>query len=179
MTATIPKERRMTTETPIDQQARASELGSTELSISRLSRSPRAVRLALHDDPTPLPISLVAAALCLTVGLVHLQDQGGFLGNVTPEWMAIGYYAVEVGAAITIPFIIRQKIAGPVLAALVSIGPFVGYILSRSVGLPGDPGDVGNWGYTLGTVSLVVEGMLFLLSLSALLRAGALKPWRR
>jgi hypothetical protein len=66
-----------------------------------------------------------------------------------------------------------------VLAALVSIGPFVGYILSRSVGLPGDPGDVGNWGYTLGTVSLVVEGMLFLLSLSALLRAGALKPWRR
>jgi hypothetical protein len=128
----------------------------------------------LADQHVPTSVGAGAAlrsALCLTVGLVHVQDQGGFLGDVTPQWIKLGYYSVEVGAAITIPFIIRQKTAGWVLAALVSIGPFVAYILSRSVGLPGDPGDVGNWGYTLGTVSLVVEGVLFLLSAYAIGRA--------
>jgi hypothetical protein len=136
----------------------------------------RLVRFALADDPSPLLLSLVAAALCLTVGLVHVQDQGGFLGDVTPQWIKWGYYSVEVGAAITIPLIIRQKTAGWLLAALVSIGPFVSYILSRSVGLPGDSGDVGNWGYKLGIVSLVAEGSLFLLSAFALWRAAG--AWR-
>ena len=86
--------------------------------------------------------------------------------------MKVGYYAVEVGAAICIPFVLRNRTAGWGLAALVSIGPFIAYILSRSVGLPGDPGDVGNWGYTLGTVSLAVEGALFVLSTTCLLRAS-------
>jgi hypothetical protein len=128
------------------------------------------VRIALSDDRTPLPYSLAAFALLLAVGLVHVQDQGGFIGGVTPLYMAIGYYVVEVGAAITIPLVLRNKSAGWVLAALFSAGPFIAYILSRTVGLPGDPGDVGNWGYTLGTVSLVVEGTLFLLCAVRLLR---------
>jgi hypothetical protein len=133
----------------------------------------RLTGMARVDDATPFPIALFAAALCVAIGLVHIQDQGGFLGNVTPEWIAIGYYSIEVAAAITIPFLIRQKAAGWILAALVSIGPFIAYILSRTVGLPGDPGDVGNWGYTLGTVSLIVEGTLFIVSVASLARAAS------
>jgi hypothetical protein len=49
-----------------------------------------------------------------------------------------------------------------------TIGPFVGYVLSRTVGVPGDPGDVGNWGYTLGTVSLVVEGTFVVIAVVVL-----------
>jgi hypothetical protein len=128
------------------------------------------VGLVLSHDRTPLPFSLAAFVLLLAVGLVHVQDQGGFIGSVTPLYMALGYYAVEVGAAITIPLVLRNKTAGWMLAALVSIGPFVAYILSRTVGLPGDPGDVGNWGYRLGTVSLIVEGTLFVLCVFRLLR---------
>jgi hypothetical protein len=169
----------MTIDAPADQRARTPDQAVAEPSNSALALSARSVRFALGHDPTPLPISLIAAALCLTVGLVHVQDQGGFLGSVTPEWIAIGYYSVEVGAAITIPFIIRQKVAGWVLAALVSIGPFIAYILSRSVGLPGDPGDVDNWGYTLGTVSLVVEGALFLLAALGLLRVATARRHRQ
>ena len=37
------------------------------------------------------------------------------------------------------------------------VGPFVAYVLSRTVGVPGDPGDVGNWGYWVGTVSLLAQ----------------------
>lgn len=59
----------------------------------------------------------------------------------------------------------RLAAAGVLLGA----GPFVAYVLSRSVGVPGDPGDVGNWGYWVGTVSLFVEAALVTLSVSMLL----------
>jgi hypothetical protein len=51
---------------------------------------------------------------------------------------------------------------------LLGVGPFIGYVASRSVGVPGDSGDVGNWGYWVGTVSLFVEGALVVLSLTVL-----------
>jgi hypothetical protein len=154
-----------------DRDVRPSQ--GSRLSLGRSS----VLNLARSEDTVPLPISVTAFALLLAVGLVHIQDQGGFIGNVTPLYMAIGYYVVEIGAAITIPFVLRKKTAAWVLSALLSIGPFIAYILSRSVGLPGDPGDVGNWGYLLGTVSLVVEGSLFILSVACLLRA--VSAWRR
>jgi hypothetical protein len=52
---------------------------------------------------------------------------------------------------------------------LLGVGPFAAYVLSRSVGVPGDPGDVGNWGYWVGTVSLFVEAGLVALSVSMLI----------
>lgn len=42
----------------------------------------------------------------------------------------------------------------------------IAYVLSRTTGIPGDSGDIGNWGYMLGTVSLIVEGSLFLIAVS-------------
>jgi hypothetical protein len=52
---------------------------------------------------------------------------------------------------------------------LLGVGPFLGYVASRSVGVPGDHGDIGNWGYWVGTVSLVVEAALIVLSAGMLL----------
>jgi hypothetical protein len=109
--------------------------------------------------------------LCLAIAVIHVQDQGGFLGNVTPEWIAIGYYLVEASAAITALLFARQASVAWILGLAVSGGPAVAYLLSRSVGLPGDSGDIGNWGYVLGTVSLIVEGALFALCATVLIRA--------
>ena len=53
--------------------------------------------------------------------------------------------------------------------ALLGTAPFLGYIASRTVGVPGDSADVGNWGYWVGTVSLLVEAALVILSVSMLL----------
>ena len=153
-----------------DRYARASELGPARPRSSVLS-------LALSDDAAPFAVSLAAFVLLLAVGLVHIEDQGGFIGNVTPLYMAVGYYFVEIAAAITIPLILRKRTGAWALAALVSIGPCIAYIFSRTIGLPGDPGDVGNWGYELGTVSLIAEGTLFVLSTVCLLRA--VSAWRR
>jgi hypothetical protein len=122
-------------------------------------------------DLAPLPVCLLAAGLCLTIAVIHIQDQGGFLGNVTPEWIAIGYYAVEAVAAITALLFARQQAVAWLLGLAVSGGPFGAYVLSRSVGLPGDSADIGNWGYVLGMVSLIVEGALFVLCAIVILRA--------
>ena len=64
---------------------------------------------------------------------------------------------------------------------LLGAGPLIGYVASRTVGLPGDHGDVGNWGYWVGTVSLFVEAALIVLSLTMLLSylAQRAQPWPR
>ena len=51
-----------------------------------------------------------------------------------------------------------------------------GYLLSRTGSLPGDSGDVGNWGYLLGTVSLIVEGGFVVLAVISLTRIG--RAWQ-
>ena len=130
-------------------------------------------RLSANADSTPLAICFIGSMLCLAVGLIHIQDQGGFLGDQSPAWIAVGYYVVEIVAGIAALLLARQQLLGWVLGVGISAGPAIAYILSRSVGLPGDSGDIGNWGYTLGTVSLVVEGLLLVLSVTALARAAA------
>jgi hypothetical protein len=52
------------------------------------------------------------------------------------------------------------------------VGPFIAYINSRTVGLPGIPQDIGNWGYWVGAVSPAVDGALVVLSI------GMLPAWR-
>jgi hypothetical protein len=166
----MSSERHRPTVRAVNQPATATAEARARNSAVRLLATP-IIRLALAEDTTPLPIILVAAGLCLGVGLVHLQDQGGFLGSESPIGIAIGYYAVEIIGAITIGFLLRQKVFGWLLGTAISFGPFVAYILSRTTGIPGDSGDIGNWGYTLGTVSLVIEGTLLVLSVAGLRRA--------
>ena len=59
---------------------------------------------------------------------------------------------------------------------LLGAGPFAAYIASRTVGVPGDRGDVGNWGYWLGTVSLLVEAALVMLGTGMLLALRQRSP---
>ncbi len=124
------------------------------------------------------------ALLALAVSAVHIADQGGISAFTSPDWIGWSYRIIEVGGAVTalallVPrpaWLTASAWAGWAAGALLGLGPFTAYILSRSVGLPGDPGDVGNWGYWVGTVSLFIEAALVVLSVSMLLyqrQAGA------
>jgi hypothetical protein len=108
----------------------------------------------------------------MAVAIIHLEDQGGVLGTVTPVWMRYGYYLVEISNAIAAALLIRGKVMGWVLGLAATIGPMTAYILSRTVGVPGDPGDIGRWGYRLGTMSLLVERTFILLAVISLWRIG-------
>jgi len=140
-------------------------------SETRAHSTERPATLLLADDKrTPVPVLAIAAGLALAVAIIHLQDQGGLLGSQSPTYLRDGYYMVEIGSTLAAGLLVRGKIVGWVLGLAATIGPMTGYLLSRSVGIPGDPGDVGNWGYLLGAVSLVVEGTFIVIAAIALWR---------
>ena len=129
-----------------------------------------------------ITVRVAGAMLALAVAAVHVADQGGVTALASPGWVGWGYRFIEAGGAATALVLLLHRPAlllrrpawlGPAWAgwaagALLGAGPFAAYILSRTVGLPGDHGDVGNWGYWVGTVSLLVEAALVALSVSML-----------
>jgi hypothetical protein len=140
-------------------------------SVTQTSSGQRVTRFILSDDTqTAVPFLVLGAGLALAIAIIHLQDQGGLLGDQSPAWLKYGYYMVEISSTISAALIIRGKTIGWLLGLASSIGPMAGYIMSRTVGVPGDPGDVGNWGYLLGTVSLIVEGSFIVLAVICLTR---------
>jgi hypothetical protein len=116
---------------------------------------------------------LPTAMLAITVAVIHVLDQGGITNYAGPPWwLGGGYWAVEIGGVVTtLALVIAPRWMPAWIAAfLVGFGPFVAYLLTRMVGLPGDPGDFGNWSDPLGTASLFVEVTLMFLAASTLLR---------
>ncbi|MFB7663543.1 hypothetical protein ACFC1R_06265 [Kitasatospora sp. NPDC056138] len=131
-------------------------------------------------------LSLAAAALCLAVSWIHVQDQGGFPGDKTPGYMATGYYLLEAAGVLCAALLLtgvarrRQSALTWLLAAAVALGPLLGYLLSRGPGLPGYDDDRGNWTEPLGLISLAVEGVLLVLALVGLrTTARTAAPGRR
>jgi hypothetical protein len=116
-------------------------------------------------------VRLVGALLALAVSTVHVADQGGITALNSPDWIGWSYRLIEVGGVLTAIALLLPwaRWLGWAAGVLLGFGPFVAYILSRSVGVPGDPGDVGNWGYWVGTLSLVVEAALMVLCVTMLL----------
>lgn len=121
-----------------------------------------------------------AALLCLAVTVIHVVDQGGVPGSKEPRYVGVGYYVLEVAGIVAAALLVwSASRAGWLLAAGVALGPLVGYVLSRGPGLPDYTDDVGNWGEPLGVVSLIVEGALLLLALTAVARKSGPVPTRR
>ena len=126
-------------------------------------------------------VRFAGAMLALAVTTVHVADQGGVTALNSPDWIGWGYRIIEVGGILTALVLLVPRPprlgaarllpawAGWAAGVLLGVGPFVAYVLSRTVGVPGDPGDVGNWGYWVGTVSLLVEAALVTISVSMLL----------
>src|SRR5437588_656890 len=79
-----------------------------------------------------------------------------------PAYMGLGYWALEATALAVAGMLLARirPLASWFLAVGVAAGPLVGFILTRTVGLPNAMDDRGNWSETLGVVSLVVEGAL-------------------
>jgi hypothetical protein len=138
-----------------------------------------AVRSASEVNRVTVPdvtVRIAGAMLALAVTTVHVADQGGVSAFASPGWIGWGYRIVEVGGLLTALVLLLPRLvrlvpawAGWAAGVLLGVGPFVAYVLSRTVGVPGDPGDIGNWGYWVGTLSLLVEAALIVLSISMLL----------
>jgi hypothetical protein len=118
-----------------------------------------------------ISIALVGALLALAVAAVHVADQGSITALNSPHWIGWGYRLIEVGGVLTAIALLvgRPAWLGWAAGVLLGAGPFIAYVASRSIGVPGDHPDVGNWGDWVGTVSLFIEAALIVLSVSMLL----------
>jgi hypothetical protein len=116
-------------------------------------------------------IRIVAALLALGIAAAHVADQGSVTAFTSPDWLGWSYRLIEAGGVATALALLLPRPAWPGWAAgaLLGIAPLLGYLASRTFGVPGDSGDVGNWGDWVGTVSLLLEAALFVLSVSMLM----------
>jgi len=109
-------------------------------------------------------VARAAAVVALAgVALIHVLDAPNTFSEV--PYIGWLYVALIAGSVLTAGALIRASDTRAWLAAaLLPLGAIVGFTLTRTVGLPGDTGDIGNWAEPLGMASLFVEGSLVALS---------------
>ena len=113
-------------------------------------------------------VARAAAVVGLSsIGLIHLLDiPGKFTDAPYMGWLYVGLIVGSVGVAAVL--IERHDRRAWAAAAAVAVAPLVGYVLTRTVGLPQARDDIGNWAEPLGLASLFVEGLVLFVSLVAL-----------
>jgi hypothetical protein len=110
---------------------------------------------------------LMGAGISLIVGLIHLINSPGDLAE--GSYTGPLYLATFFGALAAAVGIYRGRSWGWSMGALVSVGAFVGYVISRTVGLPGLPVEE-EWLEPLGVLSLIVEALFVGLYLTVFVR---------
>ena len=116
----------------------------------------------------------VGVAGLLAIGLIHLLDvQGKFSETPYMAWMYIG---LMIGCIFVAAELVRtgSRLAWAAAGGLAASAA-IGYVLTRTVGLPQAHGDVGNWSEPLGLASLLAEGLLVVLSAAMVTARRALR----
>jgi len=108
------------------------------------------------------------------VALIHLLDSGSKFGE-TPYifWMYVGLMV----ASLTVAGLLLHTESWRTWALVGGLAGMtvLGYVLSRTTGLPRASADVGNWSEPLGLASLFIEGCIVAL---ALYRLFMMRPVR-
>ena len=102
------------------------------------------------------------------IGVIHLLDSIGKYGETRYLfWMYIALIAGSIVVAGAVLFT-RSRTAFLAAAGLAGSAA-IGYVLSRTTGLPNANGDIGNWTEPLGLASLFVEGSVVAVATAAFL----------
>ncbi|MEA2412216.1 MAG: hypothetical protein QOC77_2777 [Thermoleophilaceae bacterium] len=109
--------------------------------------------------------AVVAVGLA-SIGVIHLVDAIGKYGETRYLfWM---YIALIVGCLVVAGAVLFTRMRIALLAAAgLAASAAVGYVLSRTTGLPQASGDIGNWTEPLGLASLFVEGSVAAVAIGA------------
>ncbi len=84
------------------------------------------------------------------------------LSSKTDEtsYLGFGYMLLVAAGLVAIVLMSHRDRRGWMLAGALSTATIVGFVLTRTTGLPGAHGDIGNWGETLAVWSLLAEGFV-------------------
>ncbi len=134
-----------------------------------LPRVPAEWTAELHRPALPLDPAVRAAGAIglLTIGVIHvLEIQGQLSGAV---WLTAGFCLLAVAAPIAgLWLLARPSPAAWQFSGLVCLFAAGGYILTRSLPVPGDTGDDGNWLEPLGVAALFTEVIVVILTVLVL-----------
>jgi hypothetical protein len=113
--------------------------------------------------PTEYLARTAAAVALAGVAIIHVVD----LPDTLQETPLIGdsYYFLIAAAVLAAFWLISvsSKLAWA-SADLVASAAILGYVLSRTTGLPGDRVDLGNWNCALGIAAISTEALIVLLA---------------
>ena len=106
-------------------------------------------------------LRMVAVVAIVATGLIHLATARDSFGEAT--YKGLLFVANGVGALVAAVGVYRDRAYwGWLLGALVAGGAFLGYVISRTVGLPGLPAEPDAWFEPLGVASLVAEAVFLI-----------------
>jgi hypothetical protein len=135
----------------------------------------------LHHLARDIATRATVAVGLAAIGVIHLLDSiGKYSETRYLFWMYIALIAGSIGVAGAVLFT-RSRAAFLAAAGLAGAAA-LGYVLSRTTGLPNANGDIGNWTEPLGLASLFVEGSVVAVAGAAYFltgRAPAAAPARR
>jgi hypothetical protein len=111
----------------------------------------------------------VGVVLLLGIGLVHLLDAVDQFDE--HKYVFVLYLLLMAGSLAVGAFLLRtdSRLAWALVTLIAGL-TLVGFVLSRTSGLPNFEDDIGNWAEPLGMASLFVEGAVVALSAEMLLR---------
>jgi hypothetical protein len=117
------------------------------------------------------PALWLGIALIIITGVVHFVDTSDAFSETT--YKGLLFLANGFGALFAAGAILTGRRWGWGLGTLVAASAFIGYILSRTVGMPGLPSEPDAWLEPLGVVSLVAEGLFVILAARMLTTTAA------
>ena len=125
---------------------------------------------ALHPLVHEIAARATVAVGLGAIGVIHLLDAIGKYNETRYLfWM---YIALIVGCIVVTGMILFTRMRVAFLAAAgLAASAAVGYVLSRTTGLPNATGDIGNWTEPLGLASLFVEGGVVAVGLGGFAKA--------
>jgi hypothetical protein len=121
-----------------------------------------------RELPSPISEStarVLGTIAVLGIAVIHILDSASTYHST--RWIFWAYIALIV-TSVPVALVLlhwSSRLAWAV-AAGVAVGPLIAYLWSRSIGLPGDAPDIGNWLCTLGMVALFVESALLALTIT-------------
>ncbi len=121
---------------------------------------------ALPDLLRDAAVRATTAVGLAAIGVIHALDAVGKWSET--RYMFWMYIALIAASVVTAGAVLLSRSRASLLAAAgLAASAATGYVLSRTTGLPGATGDIGNWTEPLGLASLFVEGSLIALVLAA------------
>ena len=101
--------------------------------------------------PEMAGIALLAATIA-----IHTTELSGKIDETM--YLGAGYVLLIAASIVSIVLIAQRDRRGWLLGLLTCAATLVGFVLTRTTGLPGATGDIGNWSETIAVWSLLAEG---------------------